>query len=85
METDEYRRAYQHAFTDFQNQMNLRNRTVPRTTKDATNQASTSGTKAVEIKSSAEAKGKERSAFNFRTVWTRCKIRHFYEEHGETS
>ncbi len=58
METDEYRRAYQHAFDDFQNQMTLRNRTVSKTTKDATDPASTSGTKTVEIKNSAEAKGK---------------------------
>ena len=58
METDEYKRAYQHAFNDFQNQMNLRNITIPRVTKDTTDHASTSGTKTVETKGPAKAKGK---------------------------
>ena len=38
--------------------MNLRNRTVPKVTKDATDQASTSGSKAAKPKNSTEAKGK---------------------------
>ncbi len=58
MEIKEYRRAYQHAFNDFQNQMNLRNRTFPRVTKDTTDHASANGPKVAKTKSTAKAKGK---------------------------
>ena len=57
LETKEYKKAYQNSFNDFQNKMNLRNMIMPKVTKDVTNQASTSGTKVVEPKSSAKSKG----------------------------
>ncbi len=43
LESDDYKKGYQNALNDFQNQMNLRNRNVPIVTKEAIDQASTSG------------------------------------------